>query len=111
MKAGQISVYTGRVMVIGCAEAGKTTLVKKLKGEKDLSTESTSGIEIYSHVFKLHANESTIIGKLDFKSSGVLGICRLLTISIFNISGSPKLLSQFVGYTFLLWDLQESRKS
>lgn len=37
MKAGQISVYTGRVMVIGCAEAGKTTLVKKLKGEKDQS--------------------------------------------------------------------------
>ena len=49
-------------MVIGCAEAGKTTLVKKLKGEKNLNTESTSGIEIHPHVFKLHANESTITG-------------------------------------------------
>lgn len=73
MKAGQISVYTGRVMVIGCAEAGKTTLVKKLKGEKDLSTESTSGIEIHSHVFKLHANESTIIAcKEQDKDKGCL---------------------------------------
>lgn len=83
MNAGQISVYTGRVMVIGCAEAGKTTLVKKLKGEKDLSTESTSGIEIHSHVFKLHANESTIIGKLNFKSSGVLGICPFINYIYF----------------------------
>lgn len=70
-------------MVIGCAEAGKTTLVKKLKGEKDLSTESTSGIEINSHVFKLHANESTIIGKLNFKSSGVLGICPFINYIYF----------------------------
>lgn len=78
-------------MVIGCAEAGKTTLVKKLKGEKDLSTESTSGIEIHSHVFKLHANESTIIGKLNFKSSGVVDICPSVNYIIFDISGSPKL--------------------
>lgn len=67
MTAGKISVYSGRGMVVGCAEAGKTTLVKKLKGEKDLHTESTSGIEIHSHVFKLYTNkstnESTIIGK------------------------------------------------
>lgn len=67
MTVGQISIYSGRGMVVGCAEAGKTTLVKKLKGEKDLHTESTSGIEIHSHVFKLHTNESTnkstIIGK------------------------------------------------
>lgn len=82
MKAGQISVYTGRVMVIGCAEAGKTTVVKKLKGEKDLSTESTSGIEIHSNVFKLHANEATIIGKLHLGSSGVVGILSLARLSV-----------------------------
>ena len=63
MKAGKISVYSGRVMVIGCAEAGKTTLVKKLKGDKDLNTTSTSGIEIHHHVFKLSANDTTITGK------------------------------------------------
>lgn len=50
-------------MIVGCAGAGKTTLVKKLKGEKDLRTESTSGIEIHPHVFKLNADENTIIGK------------------------------------------------
>lgn len=63
MKIGNISVYNGRGMVIGCARAGKTTLVKKLKGEKDLNTKSTSGIEVHSHLFKLHENESTITGK------------------------------------------------
>ena len=63
MKIGNISVYNGRGMVIGCARAGKSTLVKKLKGEKNLNTTSTSGIEVHSHLFKLHENESTITGK------------------------------------------------
>ena len=63
MKVGNISVFNGRAMVIGCARAGKTTLVKKIRGDKDLETTSTSGIEIHSHAFKLTADESTIIGK------------------------------------------------
>ena len=63
MKDGNISVFNGRAMVIGCARAGKTTLVKKIKGDKDLTTTSTSGIEIHSHTFKLNSDESTIIGK------------------------------------------------
>ena len=63
MKVGNISVYNGRAMVIGCAHAGKTTLVKKIKGDKNLETESTSGIEIHSHAFKLSSDESTIFGK------------------------------------------------
>ena len=63
MKDGKISVYSGRGMVIGCAEAGKTTLVKKLKGDKDLKTVSTSGIEIHAHVFKLSENDTTITSK------------------------------------------------
>ena len=63
MKAGNISVFNGRAMVIGCAHAGKTTLVKKIKGDKNLEKESTSGIEIHFHAFKLNADESTIIGK------------------------------------------------
>lgn len=62
MKDGQISVYSGRVMMIGCAEAGKTTLVKKLKGETDLTPESTIGLEIHPHEFKLDEKERTIIG-------------------------------------------------
>ena len=63
MKVGKISVFNGRAMVIGCARAGKTTLVKKIKGDIDLETTSTSGIEIHSHAFKLNSDESTIIGK------------------------------------------------
>ena len=62
MKAGNISVYNGRAMVIGCAHAGKTTLVKKIKGDRDLETTSTSGIEIHSHTFKLNSDKSSITG-------------------------------------------------
>ena len=64
MKEGRISVWSSRAMVIGCAGAGKTTLVKKLKGEDvEIDPGSTSGIEIHSHVFKLSPDESTITGK------------------------------------------------
>ena len=63
MKVGNMSVFNGRAMVIGCARAGKTTLVKKIKGDKDLETTSTSGIEIHTHAFKLNSDDSTIIGK------------------------------------------------
>ena len=63
MKIGNIPVYNGRTMVIGCALAGKTTLVKKMKGDRNLNTESTSGIEIHSHIFKLNSDESIIEGK------------------------------------------------
>ena len=63
MEVGSIPVYNGRAMVIGCAHAGKTTLVKKMKGDRNLNTESTSGIEIHSHIFKLNSDESTIEGK------------------------------------------------
>lgn len=63
MKDQSITVYSGRGMVVGCAGAGKTTLVKKLKGEKNLDTNSTSGIEIHPHVFKLDLNKNTIIRK------------------------------------------------
>jgi GTPase SAR1 family protein len=62
MKDGRIRAYSGRGMVIGCAEAGKTTLVKKLRKDKDLETQPTKGIEIHTHVFKLDEEELTIIG-------------------------------------------------
>lgn len=63
MNKGTIAVYSGRGMVIGCAEAGKTTLVNKLKGKKNITTTSTKGIEIHVHEFKLDAEERTIISK------------------------------------------------
>ena len=70
MKDGNIPVYNGRAMVIGCAYAGKTTLVKKIKGDKNLETKSTSGIEVHSHVFKLSSDELTIKGEYElFKHS------------------------------------------
>nr|XP_022305939.1 uncharacterized protein LOC111112615 isoform X2 [Crassostrea virginica] len=65
MNVGNMSVFNGRAMVIGCARAGKTTLVKKIKGDSDLETTSTSGIEIHAHMFKLNSDESTIIVSTD----------------------------------------------
>uniref|UniRef100_A0A8W8NZG9 Roc domain-containing protein n=1 Tax=Magallana gigas TaxID=29159 RepID=A0A8W8NZG9_MAGGI len=47
-------------MVIGCAEAGKTTLIRKLKGEKNITTTTTKGIEINVHEFELDDKECTI---------------------------------------------------
>lgn len=70
-------------MVIGCVEVGKIIFVKKLKGEKDFSIELISGIEIYFYVFKLYVNELIIIGKLDFKFLGVLGICLFINYIYF----------------------------
>nr|XP_022303248.1 uncharacterized protein LOC111110883 isoform X2 [Crassostrea virginica] len=82
MKVGSISVFNGRAMIIGCARAGKTTLVKKIKGDKDLTTMSTSGIEIHSHAFKLNSDESTIIVSTDEeKEKG----CLCLTPGMLNI--------------------------
>nr|XP_022287913.1 uncharacterized protein LOC111100394 isoform X2 [Crassostrea virginica] len=88
MKIGNISVYNGRGMVIGCARAGKSTLVKKLKGEKDLNTTSTSGIEVHSHLFKLHKNESTITVCPD-KEKNKACLC-ITPTTLENIEGNKK---------------------
>ena len=67
MKDGNIPVYNERAIEIGRARAGKTTLVKKIKDDKDQDTASTSGLKIHSHAFKLNSDEFTIIGKyVDF---------------------------------------------
>ncbi|XP_078321834.1 uncharacterized protein LOC144621833 isoform X2 [Crassostrea virginica] len=86
MNVGKISVFNARGMVIGCARAGKTTLVKKLKGETDLNTESTTGIEIHTHVFKLNADESTIHACVEKdKNKGCLCLTpRTLELSVEN---------------------------
>ena len=101
MKAGYISVFSGRGMVIGCAEAGKTTLVKKLKGERNLNTKSTSGIEIHPHVFKLQANESTITGKR-FQTSVKISSMALIYISIYcqRTRRIYQLYNDFVWFVF-----------
>lgn len=62
MEKGCIPEYSGRGIMIGSAGAGKINLVKKIKGKKDLRTESTRGIKIYTHEFMLDAKECTIIG-------------------------------------------------
>jgi hypothetical protein len=63
-KNGSTKVYCGRGMVVGCFEAGKTTLVKKLKGE-DAShpPESTRGLDVHSYIFIVDENERSLAGR------------------------------------------------
>nr|XP_022316888.1 uncharacterized protein LOC111120466 isoform X3 [Crassostrea virginica] len=94
MEVGSIPVYNGRAMVIGCAHAGKTTLVKKMKGDRNLNTESTSGIEIHSHIFKLNSDESTIeaCAKIDQQKG-----CLCLSPSILEKSEENTTETPFCG--------------
>lgn len=62
MRKGWIPEFSGRGIMIGSADAGKINLVEKIKGKKDLRTESTRGIKIYTHEFMMDAKECTIIG-------------------------------------------------
>ncbi|XP_056007869.1 uncharacterized protein LOC125664362 isoform X7 [Ostrea edulis] len=60
-KKGSTKVYCGRGMVVGCFGAGKTTLVKKLKGEDvSLPPESTRGLEVHTDIFTVNQNETVL---------------------------------------------------
>lgn len=85
MKAGQISVFNGRALVIGCANAGKTTLVKKIKGDKNLSTMSTREIEFDSNAFKMNSDESTFTGKYTHFLYSRFSFCEIQISGILNI--------------------------
>ena len=108
-------------MVIGCAYAGKTTLVKKIKGDRNLETKSTSGIEIHAHAFKLNSDESTIIGKnvffLYFRSAGfkyqtfyLFSFCSIIFLFFFKsgpskyciFSSSILSVNRFLDIVFIL---------
>jgi GTPase SAR1 family protein len=69
-KKGSTKVYCGRGMVVGCFGAGKTTLVKKLKGE-DVShpPESTRGLEVHTNIFVVDEEKNTLTGKLSINAT------------------------------------------
>ncbi|XP_056007862.1 uncharacterized protein LOC125664362 isoform X4 [Ostrea edulis] len=67
-KKGSTKVYCGRGMVVGCFGAGKTTLVKKLKGEDvSLPPESTRGLEVHTDIFTVNQNETVLAVNKDQK--------------------------------------------
>ncbi|XP_055999743.1 uncharacterized protein LOC125677291 [Ostrea edulis] len=74
-KKGSTKVYCGRGMVVGYFGAGKTTLVKKLKGE-DVShpPESTRGLEVHTNIFTLDEDETSLMVNKDQKSKHILQI-------------------------------------
>ncbi|XP_061192622.1 uncharacterized protein LOC133200822 [Saccostrea echinata] len=53
IQTGGVQVFHGQGTVVGWARAGKTTLIKKLKGERDLTTVQTKSLEIHPNVFKV----------------------------------------------------------
>ncbi|XP_055999742.1 uncharacterized protein LOC125656545 [Ostrea edulis] len=74
-KKGSTKVYCGRGMVVGYFGAGKTTLVKKLKGE-DAShpPESTRGLEVHTNIFTLDEDETSLMVNKDQTSKHILQI-------------------------------------
>ncbi|XP_055999989.1 uncharacterized protein LOC125656879 [Ostrea edulis] len=74
-KKGSTKVYCGRGMVVGCFEAGKTTLVKKLKGE-DVSQppESTRGLEVHTNIFIVNEDGTSLTVNKDKKNEQRLQI-------------------------------------
>ncbi|XP_055999077.1 uncharacterized protein LOC125656784 isoform X1 [Ostrea edulis] len=74
-KKGSTKVYCGRGMVVGCFEAGKTTLVKKLKGE-DVShpPESTRGLDVHTDIFTVDQDETVLAVNKDQKGGQRLHI-------------------------------------
>ncbi|XP_061181152.1 uncharacterized protein LOC133189767 [Saccostrea echinata] len=53
LKIGGTQVFHGQGMLVGWAGAGKTTLIKKLKGDRDLTTTQTKSLEIQQNLFKM----------------------------------------------------------
>ncbi|XP_062595426.1 uncharacterized protein LOC134256772 [Saccostrea cucullata] len=59
LKKEKTSIFHARGILVGCAEAGKTTLLRRLRGlsQDDVEdTESTRGLEAHQHVFTVRNN-------------------------------------------------------
>lgn len=63
-KQGSTKIFCGRGMVVGCFGAGKTTLVKKLKGEDVFfPPESTRGLSVHTNIFIVNQDEMSLPSK------------------------------------------------
>lgn len=66
LKTGGVQVFHGQGTVVGWARAGKTTLIKKLQGESNLTTIQTKSIEIHPNVFKVDVDGENLESKYFF---------------------------------------------
>jgi hypothetical protein len=53
LRTGGVQVFHGQGTVVGWARAGKTTLIKKLKRERNLTTVQTKTLEMHPNMFKV----------------------------------------------------------
>jgi GTPase SAR1 family protein len=56
LKEGNITIHHAIGILVGCAEAGKTTLLRRLLGQTQdevEDTESTRGLEVHRHIFNI----------------------------------------------------------
>ncbi|XP_062578280.1 uncharacterized protein LOC134240185, partial [Saccostrea cucullata] len=54
LRKEKTTIIHARGILVGCAEAGKTTLLKRLRGQRQIVneiTESTRGLEVHQHLF------------------------------------------------------------
>jgi replication-associated recombination protein RarA len=56
LKERSITIHHAIGILVGCAEAGKTTLLRRLLGQTQdevEDTESTRGLEVHRHIFNI----------------------------------------------------------
>lgn len=55
---GSIEMFRARAMIVGCAGAGKTTILRRLQRKKDVTThtETTIGLEVHGDIFEINAD-------------------------------------------------------
>lgn len=64
IEKGEEKIFHSRWMILGCAQVGKTTLLKKLQDlplNEVLNTKPTVGVEIHSQIF--HVEDDNLKGK------------------------------------------------
>lgn len=66
---GEITVRHVRCIIVGCAKAGKTTLLKRLQNfsyEELIKTDRTEMVDVHVNSFEVIEEENTIQSKLSF---------------------------------------------
>lgn len=69
LRRGHLTVRHARCIIVGCGNAGKTTLLKRLQNvsyEELIKTDKTEMVDVHAHSFEVIAEENTIQSKLCF---------------------------------------------
>lgn len=69
LKKGTIKIFHARGMIVGCEEAGKTTLLRRLHRKRGVSVdevvEKTVGIKVHDDIFEIKGE--SLVGKIQYR--------------------------------------------